>query len=256
MDVAGKTVAVTGAAHGIGRALAQACHARGARAVACLDLDGVENQQIAREINGLAVRVDVSDQSDLVRAIDAVEAACGPIDLFCSNAGVLLHGGLETSDADWQRAWSINVMAHLWAARRLIPGMVARGGGCLLNTASAAGLLNQIGAVSYGVTKHAAVGLAEWLALSHAHEGIAVSVLCPQGVATDMIAGHETHVAAADGLLSPQAVAEAALDGVAAGQFLILPHPQVRKYMQNKAADTDRWIAAMAALNDRYVSGA
>ncbi|MEO1363461.1 MAG: SDR family oxidoreductase, partial [Pseudomonadota bacterium] len=174
MDISGKTIAITGAAQGIGAALAHAAHRRGAKAVACLDLNGTMSNAVAIEINGLSVAVDVSSEPDLTRAITQVEAELGPIDIFCSNAGILTPGGADLPDDDWDRMWRINVMSHVWAARHLVPSMIARGGGHLLNTASAAGLLNQIGSAPYGVTKHAAVGLAEWLAMTHGDDGIGV----------------------------------------------------------------------------------
>ncbi|WP_299692838.1 SDR family oxidoreductase [uncultured Tateyamaria sp.] len=252
MDVSGKTVAITGAAQGIGAALARAAHHHGAKSVACLDVDDTKAQQVAHRINGLAVKVDVGDEADLTRAIDTVEAQLGPIDLFCSNAGVLTSGGVALPDDTWDRMWRINVMSHVWAARRLIPGMIERGGGHLLNTASAAGVLNQIGSAPYGVTKHAAVGLAEWLAMTHGDDGIGVSCLCPQGVRTPMIKGHEDHAAAADGILEPEEVAEAAIQGIKDGVFLILPHEKVRDYMALKANDYERWLGGMRKLNRGY----
>lgn len=155
-------------------------------------------------------------------------------------------------DEDWQRIWEINVMAHVWAARHVVPRMIQRGGGYLLNTASAAGLLNQIGSAPYGVTKHAAVGLAEWLALTYGDQGIKVSVLCPQAVRTAMTAGHEDHVAAIDGMMEPGPVAEACLKAVEAETFLVLPHPEVLQYMRNKTENYDRWIGGMRKLNRRF----
>ncbi|MEO1780178.1 MAG: SDR family oxidoreductase [Pseudomonadota bacterium] len=254
MDISGKVVAITGAAQGIGAALARAAHQHGAKAVACLDIDFGSAASVAHEINGLPVNVDVSIEADITHAIDQIEDTLGPIDLFCSNAGILPHGGIDVVDDIWDRAWRINVMSHLWAARRLIPAMTARGGGYLLNTASAAGLLNQIGSAPYGVTKHAAVGLAEWLAMTHGDDGIGVSVLCPQGVRTAMIAGHEDHAAAADGILEPEDVAEAAIQGIRDETFLILPHAKVRDYVALKANDYDRWLGGMRKLNRAYRS--
>ena len=252
MDINGKTVVVTGAAAGIGRALAVAfAHAQAAHVVcADRDIDGCE--ETARLINGIAVQVDVSHEHQIKELIAHVEATIAPIDIFCSNAGVLIEGGVDTPDDDWQRLWNINVMAHVWAARHVVPRMAARGGGYLLNTASAAGLLNQIGSAPYGVTKHAAVGLAEWLAITHADDGIKVSVLCPQAVRTAMIEGHEDHVAAIDGTLEPSEVASACLAAIAEESFLVLPHANVRNYMQIKAGDYDRWIAGMQKLNRAY----
>lgn len=252
MDVKDKIVVVTGAASGIGRALCIALAEHGAHQVICADkdLDGV--QSIAQEINGLALSVDVSDEAQIKSLVEHVETHVGPIDLFCSNAGVLIEGGTEVANDDWQRLWDINVMAHVWAARHVVPRMIERGGGYLLNTASAAGLLNQIGSAPYGVTKHAAVGLAEWLAMTHGDDGIKVSVLCPQAVRTAMTEGHEDHVAAIDGMLEPMDAARACIEAIRDETFLVLPHPAVRDYMRRKTDDYDRWIAGMRKLNRIY----
>ncbi len=184
MELKDRIIVITGAASGIGRAMAIRFAAEGVRRVVCADLNFEGAEETARTINGMAIKVDVSHEEEVAALIDRVEEQVGPIDLFCSNAGILVAGGVEVSNEDWQKIWDINVMAHVWAARHLVPRMVARGGGYLLNTASAAGLLNQVGAAPYGVTKHAAVGLAEWLALTHGDDGIKVSVLCPQAVRT------------------------------------------------------------------------
>ena len=241
-----------GAANGIGAALARAFAAHGAKAVACADLDIEGARVVANEINGLAVAVDVSSEGDIAAMITHVEDTLGPIDLFCSNAGVFVSGGAEAANADWQRLWDINVMAHVWAARHVVPRMIARGGGYLLNTASAAGLLNQIGSAPYGVTKHAAVGLAEWLAMTHGDDGIKVSVLCPQAVRTAMIDGFEDGVAAIDGLLEPDDIAAACVEAIHTETFLVLPHTGVLDYMRHKTADYDRWIGGMRKLNRVY----
>ena len=252
MEIAGRIVVVTGAAAGIGAALARACAAAGAAHVVCADIDGDGARAVAAGIDGTGLRIDVSDGTQIAALIATVEREIGPIDLFCSNAGIFTPGGTEVSDADWQRIWEINVMAHVHAARLLVPLMTARGGGYLLNTASAAGLLNQVGSAPYGVTKHAAVGLAEWLAMTHGDAGIRVSVLCPQGVHTAMTAGMNDSVVAVDGMLAADAVAAACIDAIRQERFLILPHAQVRGYMQAKAADTDRWIGGMRKLVRRF----
>ncbi|MGH8187328.1 MAG: SDR family oxidoreductase, partial [Steroidobacteraceae bacterium] len=174
MNIAGKVVAITGGARGIGRALARRFAREGARHVAVADRDGAGARAVATEIGGSSASVDVSAEAELVAFIDATETAHGPIDLFCSNAGIATGRGLETSNETWQTIWEVNLMAHVYAARHLVPRMIARGGGYLLHTASAAGLLSQIGSVTYAVTKHAVVSLAEWIALTHAHEGIKV----------------------------------------------------------------------------------
>jgi NAD(P)-dependent dehydrogenase (short-subunit alcohol dehydrogenase family) len=216
------------------------------------DRDGDGAKAVAEEIGGVAFTVDVSREAEIAGLIETVEAKHGPIDLFCSNAGIGVRGGAEAADADWQRIWEINVMAHVWAARHLVPRMIARGGGYLVNTASAAGLLSQIGSAPYAVTKHAAVGLAEWLAITHGDDGIKVSVLCPQAVRTAMTAGAEDAVASIDGMMEPEAVAAACLEAIEAEEFLILPHPKVLGYMRNKTADYGRWIGGMRKLNRRF----
>jgi len=252
MNVAGKVVAVTGGARGIGRALARRFAHEGARHVAVADLDEAGVRAVATELRGSAMRVDVSHEADVATFIDTTERTHGPIDLFCSNAGIGVGRGLDTPDEVWQKIWEVNVMAHVYAARHLVPRMIARGGGYLLNTASAAGLLSQIGSATYAVTKHAAVSLAEWIAITHGHQGIKVSVLCPQAVRTDMIAGNEDDVASVDGIMEPEQVADAVIAGLAAEKFLILPHAAVGQYLQRKAADRDRWIAGMNRLRQRY----
>lgn len=252
MDILDSTVVVTGAAGGIGRALCFAFAQAGARHIICADRDITGAQETSRQIKGQAFEIDVADETQIHDLIETVETTISPIGIFCSNAGVLVEGGAEAPNDDWQRLWDINVMAHVWAARHIAPRMIARGGGYLLNTASAAGLLNQIGSAPYGVTKHAAVGLAEWLAITHGDAGIKVSVLCPQAVRTAMTEGHEDHVAAIDGMLEPEDAANACIQAIRDETFLVLPHENVRKYMQLKTADYDRWIAGMRKLNRAY----
>ncbi len=259
MDVRGKCVVVTGGGGGIGRALALECAAAGARAVAVLDRDGAAAANVAAEIGSSAHACDVSDEQLLRATLDTVAAASGPIELFCSNAGVALgfpaSGDVaEAGDEAWQRSWSVNVMAHVYAARILFPHMRACGGGAFLITASAAGLLSQIGSAVYSTTKHAAIGLAESLAISHRADGIQVAVLCPQGVDTAMLRSLPAGPQAGDGVLDPAAVARSALAGLAAQQFLILPHPEVASYMQRTAADYDRWIGGMERLRRAYAA--
>ena len=252
MDLKDKIIVVTGAASGIGRALAVRFAAEGAKLVVCADRDEPGAKATAEMMGGVAAKVDVSKEADIQGLIESVEKDHGPIDLFCSNAGIGVGGGAETPDADWQRIWDINVMAHVWAARHLVPLMAARGGGYLLNTSSAAGLLSQIGSAPYAVTKHAAVGLAEWLAITHGDQGIKVSVLCPQAVRTAMTAGNPDGVASIDGMMEPEVLAQAVVAGLAAETFLILPHPEVITYMRNKTGDYDRWIGGMRKLNRRF----
>jgi NAD(P)-dependent dehydrogenase (short-subunit alcohol dehydrogenase family) len=252
MQLKDKIIVITGAAAGIGRAMAVRFHKEGARLVVCADLDGEGAAETARMVGGVSFRTNVAVEGDIQSLIETVEAQHGPIDLFCSNAGIGIGGGAEASNEGWQRIWDINVMAHVWAARHLVPRMIARGGGYLVNTASAAGLLSQIGSAPYAVTKHAAVALAEWLAITHGDQGIKVSVLCPQAVRTAMTAGNPDGVASVDGMIEPEDVAECCVRTIEAEDFLILPHPQVLEYMRRKTADYNRWIGGMRKLNRQY----
>lgn len=252
MQLKDKIIVVTGAASGIGRAMAQRFRREGARLVVCSDVNGTGAKSVAEEVQGVGFETNVAKESDIQHLIDTVELDHGPIDLFCSNAGIGVRGGAEASNADWQKIWDINVMAHVWAARHLVPRMISRGGGYLLNTASAAGLLSQIGSAPYAVTKHAAVGLAEWLAITHGDQGIKVSVLCPQAVRTAMTAGNPDGVASIDGMMEPDAVAEACVRAIEAEEFLILPHAEVLEYMRRKTGDYNRWIGGMQKLNRKY----
>jgi NAD(P)-dependent dehydrogenase (short-subunit alcohol dehydrogenase family) len=247
-----KVVVVTGGASGIGRAMARRFAAEGARHVAVADLQADAAGRVAQEFGGSAHAVDVSREKDVVALIDAVERTAGPIDLFCSNAGIGLGRGLDEPDHVWQKIWEVNVMSHVYAARNLVPRMAARGGGYLLNTASAAGLLSQIGSATYAVTKHAAVALAEWISITHGHQGIKVSVLCPQAVRTAMTAGNERGVASVDGMLEPEQVAATVIEALDEERFLVLPHPEVAEYMKRKTADYDRWLRGMRRLAEQY----
>jgi NAD(P)-dependent dehydrogenase (short-subunit alcohol dehydrogenase family) len=254
MEIKDRIAVVTGAAGGIGRALAHALAGAGAKTVVCVDIDADGAAATAAEIGGVAQRADVSIEADIAALIAEVEDQIGPIDLFCSNAGIMVPGGPEAPNDQWTRIWEINVMAHVWAARHLAPRMIARGGGYFLNTASAAGLLSQVGSAPYAVTNHAAVGFAEWIALTYGDQGIKVSVLCPQAVNTAMIKGHEDGVASIDGAMDPEPVAAACIDAIRAETFLVLPHPQVLDYMRSKTADYDRWIGGMRKLNRRFAA--
>jgi len=248
-----KHVVVTGGASGIGRALCIRFAAEGTRAIVVADRDGDGAARVAEECGGTSFAVDVAAE-DQVRALVAdAEGRSGPIDLFVSNAGIGIGGGVEVADEEWQRIWDINLMAHVYAARALLPGMLERGDGYLLNTASAAGLLTQIGSAPYAVTKHAAVALAEWLSVTHGERGIKVSVLCPQAVRTAMTAGSQNGgVAGVDGMIEPEDVAECVVAGLATEQFLILPHPVVEEYMRRKVGDYDRWLRGMRRLNAQF----
>ncbi len=252
MELKDKIIVVTGAAGGIGKAMALRFAKEGAKSIICADIDAEGAAKTASEVNGISFAMDAAKEVDIANVIESTEEKTGPIDLFCSNAGISIGGGVEVPNEGWQKIWNVNLMSHVWAARHLIPRMSKRGGGYLLNTASAAGLLNQVGSAPYGVTKHAAIGLGEWLAMTYADQGIKVSVLCPQAVRTEMTRGLEDHVASIDGMLEPLDVAEFCVQGLREESFLILPHPQVKEYMRNKTDNYDRWIAGMRKLNRRY----
>jgi NAD(P)-dependent dehydrogenase (short-subunit alcohol dehydrogenase family) len=255
--IASKIVVVTGGASGIGRALCRRFAREGAAAVVVADLNEKAARMVADEVSGLGVKCDVAVEADLRQVVALTEKHYGPIDLFCSNAGIGFGDGPEgmaTSLANdrWQRIWEVNVLSHVYGARAVLPSMLARGSGYLLQTASAAGLLSQIGDAAYSTTKHAAIGFAESLAITHGDQGIQVSVLCPQGVDTPMLAGAKVSPQAGDGVLSPEAVAESVIEGLDAERFLILPHPQVLTYMQRKTADYDRWLSGMRRLRSKF----
>jgi NAD(P)-dependent dehydrogenase (short-subunit alcohol dehydrogenase family) len=256
MKLQNKVAVVTGGASGIGRALCRRFAAEGTRGVVVADLDAAGAVQVARETGGLAVTVDVGREADMVQLAERAVAAYGAIDLFCSNAGIALEGGIETPESEWQRIWDINLMAHVYAARAVLPAMLARGEGYLLQTASAAGLLTQIGSAPYAVTKHAAVAFAEWLAVTYGDRGIRVSCLCPQGVRTNMLTEAQRGAGRflLEGALEPEQVAEAVVAGLAAERFLILPHPEVGEYFRRKADDYDRWLRGMRRMQAKLES--
>jgi NAD(P)-dependent dehydrogenase (short-subunit alcohol dehydrogenase family) len=254
MQLTGKVVVVTGGANGIGEALCNVFHRAGAAKIVVADLDLVRAEQVAAPIGGAAFKTDVGQEKDILGLIDETERRFGPINLFCSNAGIgsgfdpLSENAGGYSDEPWAKSWAIHVMAHVYAARHLVPRMKARGGGYFLNTISAAGLLSQVGSPAYSTTKHAAVGFAENLAISHRAHGIKVSILCPQGVDTNMLRSIPKGPQSGDGDLSPLEVAEDALKGIEQETFLILPHPQVIDYMRKKTENYDRWIGGMAKI--------
>jgi NAD(P)-dependent dehydrogenase (short-subunit alcohol dehydrogenase family) len=255
MDVKDAVIVVTGAGSGIGAALARRFAAEGAAAVVVCDRDTAAAQAVAAEIGGVAESVDVTDAAAVADLVARTEQQHGRIDLFCSNAGIATGTGVDGPDAAWQRTYEVHVMAHVYAARAVLPGMLARGRGYLLNTASAAGLLTAPGDGAYSASKHAAVGLAQWLAVEYGDRGIGVSVLCPQGVSTPLLmdpltAGNASAraVAAAGEIITPEQVADVVLSGLASERFLILPHPEVATYWAHLAADPDRWLAGVRRM--------
>ena len=251
MKLDDKVAVVTGGAHGIGRSLCVRFAAEGARGVVVADIDRAAAEAVAEQVGGLAVTTDVAREADIVRLVEQATERYGPIDLFCSNAGILVEGGIEVPDDDWNRIFGINFKAHLYAARAVLPAMLARGEGYLLQVVSAAGLLTQIGSAPYSVTKHAALSLAEWLAVTHGDEGIKVSCVCPQGVRTRLLDQSDSRFLR-QSALDPEDVAEAVIEGLAEERFLILPHPEVAEYFQRKAADYDRWVRGMRRLQERF----
>ncbi len=255
MELRDKVAVVTGGASGIGLSLVRRFKKEGAAHVVVVDRDEAGANAAAEEVGGTGLAIDVSNEDAIRGLVADVERDHGTLDLFVSNAGYVTLGGLEAPVEDLQRMWEVHVLAHLYAARAAIPGMVARGGGYLLSTASAAGLLSQFGSMHYAVTKHAAVSLAEWIAITHGHQGIKVSVLCPQAVQTNiehnspdrdrMAAGPGGSVAAGDGVVQPDDVADVVIEAIGAERFHVLPHPEVAEYVKRKGADVDRWIGGM-----------
>jgi NAD(P)-dependent dehydrogenase (short-subunit alcohol dehydrogenase family) len=259
VELADRIAIVTGAGSGIGRALVRAYVAEGARHVVAVDRNEAGVTALAAELGpGVsAAALDVGDEEAIVALVRRTEAEVGPVDVFFSNAGYGLGGGIELPNDEWQRMMDVHVWSHLYAARAVVPGMLERGEGYLLSTASAAGLLTQMDSGPYAVTKHAALALAEWLAIRYAGTGIKVSCLCPQAVRTNIIGSDlsawddRTNQAALDGVAEPEDVAQACVDTMRAERFLVLPHPQVATYFQRKAADYDRWLAGMVRYRDR-----
>jgi len=258
MKLAGKVVVVTGGANGIGKALCERFHAEGAARVVVVDLEEDNARVVADALGGDAYGVDVRNEEQIAAMVRDVEKNHGRIDLFCSNAGIIAGDGdqwwaTSASNETWQAMWDIHVMSHVFAARACLPQMIERGEGYFLNTASAAGLLNQVGDTAYSTTKHAAIGFAEALAITHGDDGIKVSTLCPQAVATRMIGGVEDGgTAGVDGVLSAEAVANAVVEGLEREEFLILPHKEVADYRAHKAANYDRWIGGMRKLRRKF----
>jgi NAD(P)-dependent dehydrogenase (short-subunit alcohol dehydrogenase family) len=255
--ISGAGVVVTGSGGGIGRAIARRLAADGARVVVN-DLDPAAAHAVAAEIGGFAAPGDAGTERGVDELITAATGFLGEVDVYCSNAGTGAGTGPETPDDLWQRAWEVNTMAHVRAARALLPGWLARGSGTFVVTASAAGLLTMLGSAPYSVTKHAAVGFAEWLAATYAHRGLTVHCICPQGVRTDMLAnsGRAGDVVLAAAAIEPERVADALVAALAAGSFLVLPHPEVHDYYVSRATDTDRWLRGMSRLQQRIEESA
>jgi NAD(P)-dependent dehydrogenase (short-subunit alcohol dehydrogenase family) len=259
MDLTGKVIVVTGGARGIGRALVRRFAMESPKIIVVADLDAAGADDVAAEVDGEAVPCDVSREADVKNLAEHIEGSHGRIDLFCSNAGIAVGGGPEAGNADWQRIWEVNVMAHVYVARHVLPGMLARRDGYIVGTVSAAGLLNHLFAAPYGVTKAAALSLFEWLAIAHGDDGIRISCLCPQGVKTDMLEAERSQLGLdflTAGALEPEVVASAVVNGIAAESFLILPHPEVAEYFRRKAGDYDRWLRGMRRLRNNLLSSA
>jgi NAD(P)-dependent dehydrogenase (short-subunit alcohol dehydrogenase family) len=261
MELRDRVAIVTGGGSGIGEALCRRFVAEGARQVVVVDRHGDQAERVAADLgeHGEAAELDVADEPATKQLVDGVLDRHGPVDLYVANAGYGQRGGLELPNDAFERMWQVHVMAHVYGARAVLPSMIARGEGYLLTTASAAGLLTQMDSVTYAVTKHAAVGLAEWLAINHHHQGIRVSVLCPQAVRTNILgafAGRSTtdegpRQASGDGVLEPEQLADTVIDALREERFHVLPHPEVSTYVKRKADDVDRWLAGMRRFEDR-----
>lgn len=259
MKVKDKIIVVTGGGDGIGKALCERFHKEGAKAIIVADLNGEKAEAVARSVGGKAYKCDVANEQDITKIVEETEKNIGPIDLFCSNAGLADRNaspddvGSSTNES-WTRSWNVHVMSHVYAARAMLPRMIKRGGGYFLNTSSAAGLLSQIGSAVYATTKHAAVAFAEILAITHRDQGIKVSVLCPQGVDTPLLRAGTRGPQHLDGVLTAEECADAVIKGLDAESFLILPHPQVATYVRNKGENYERWLGGMVKLK-RSLSG-
>ena len=252
MQVKNKRVVVTGAASGIGKALAVAFKKAGAQSVVAVDINIEGAEETAKDIDGIAVKANVGQESDILNVIEKGNELSGGIDIFCSNAGIGgVHGFFDVKTEDWQNIWEVNVMSHIYAARNVLPQMLERGEGYLMSTASAAGVLTQIGSAGYSVTKAAAVSFAEWIKITYGTKGIGVSCLCPQAVRTAMTAGGPG-VAGIDGMIEPEEAAADVIDAIEKDRFLVTPHLEVLEYVKRKGTDRDRWISGMQRLQQRF----
>ncbi len=254
MEASGAVVVVTGGASGIGAALCRAFARAGARGIVVADVNEQAAVAVADAVGGTAIVTDVTHEREVAELVRRATELHGTVDIYCSNAGVAFAGGSDAPDSAWQSSWEVHVMAHVYAARAVLPAMLDRGQGYFIGTASAAALLNHIASAPYAVTKAAALSFLEWLAITHGSHGLRVSALCPQGVRTPMLAAAGERDFLNDGALEPEAVANAVLDAVAAERFLILPHPEVSEYFARKSSDYDRWLRGMQRLRDRVLS--
>ena len=254
MDIERKVVVITGGASGIGKAVGKLMVNKGADKVFLADLNENLLNKTAEEIGAIPIVCDVSNEESVKSLVNEVTLQTNVIDLFMSNAGIYVEGDENTLNQEWMRNWSIHVMAHVYAARAVLPGMIKRESGYLINTSSAAGLLTHIDSATYSTTKHAAIGFAEYLSINYGSKGIKVSVLCPQAVKTAMTLGREDSVASVDGMLEPDFLAEVVLQSVYDEEFLILPHPEVLTYMQRKTSDYERWLGGMRRFKQRRES--
>ena len=259
MEVENKRVIITGSANGIGSSLSRAFKNRDVESMILVDLDELNNTELSNEVGGIPYKADVGSEDDIIKLVEFAKKEMGGIDIFCSNAGISGAGGLlNTSNEDWSNIWNVNVMSHIHAAKHTLPIMLEQGSGYFMNTASAAGLLTQLGAAGYSVTKSAAVSFAEWLKITYGERGIGVSCLCPQGVRTPMVEDAPEIVGSLvsiDGLLEPDVVANEVIECIEKDQFLITPHPEVLEYMKIKASDPDRWINGMQSLTTQLIEG-
>ena len=264
MEIKDKVAVITGGGSGIGEALAERFHHEGARGVVVVDRDADNADRVAQSIGGTAVGLDVTDEDGIVDLVNQTVKDYGTLDIFVSNAGYVTQGGLEAENDEIQRMWEVHVMSHVYAARASVPVMVANGGGYLLNTASAAGLLTQLGSLQYSITKAAAVSLGEFLAITYGERGIKVSVLCPQAVETNILANSPDRLdqdtgtpgsAAGDGVLTAEQLADTVIDCMSEERFLVLPHPEVQTYRERKANDVDRWINGMQRFQSQLFAG-